>query len=322
MTFFTNVMAQDYETVYLKDGSKIKGYIAEQTPGKSIGFIQENSEEPIVVKWEDISYIEQDKLPTTLLSGINSVVTLKNDDVITGRIIEIYPGSKIRIDNGTEERVCDFSYIDNITKVVINENQPFEEQAYYLDVVYLKNNNKVKGFITKQIIGKSITVLDNKKKIQNIELKDIVSLKREKNDDYKPVLDIVLTPGQYMCDGINVKFQNLEPINSIYFVDVNGNMIKTGVDQEVIICANMIDKNANVLATKTLHQTEKKNLIGSKKLEYETFTNDDFLKSSLVVEKSAVSKNGTTKLSFTPKEKGYYVLRINGVTGFIVIHAK
>lgn len=321
----TSLVAQNDETVYLKDGSKMKGYIAEQTPGKTIGFVQEGSEESTVINWEDISYIGQDNIPITLLSGINSVVTLKSGDVIKGRITEIYPGSKIRIDNGSEERVCDFSYIESIAKEPINDKQSFAEQSKFSDVIYLKNKKKIKGFIINQSLGKSITVLTDNNKTKEVDLKDVVSLKREINDGYAPILDKILAKGQYQYEGSDVKFQTID-INprGIYYIELNNpkstvNALKVNAGQEIVIYANMVDNNAVILATKTTHYSEGS---GKKALKFETFTTQDFVDKPVSVMKSEVSKAGTTKISFTPTEKGYYVLRVNGVDGFIVINAK
>lgn len=310
--------AQQESTVYLNDGNSLKGYISEQTPGKKLVFA--SGEDFIDLKWSDINYIGNEVPPVTLLSGIIDVVTLKNDEVVRGFMVEVRPGRDIRMDDGKSYL---YSNIKTIGKETINENQSFAQQSRYIDRLILKNNDEYTGFIVCQEIGKSVTLLFKDGKTKVVNLKEIGTFAKEKNSEYSPIWDVVLEKGKFVKGDktTEVKFQKIEPINNIYFVDVNGDMINTSAGQPVVIYANLNDNNANVLAVKTLQQSDSKGLFSSKKNYYETFKYNDFV-GSLPVEKSPVSKVGTTTIKFTPAEKGYYVIMVKGVEGFIVIHSK
>lgn len=319
--------AQQEETVYLNDGGSLKGYIAKQVPGKTVTFA--SGENMCDLNWSDINYIEKETPAETLLSGVMDVVTLKDDEVIRGFIIEIRPGRDVRMDNG---RSYPYSNIKSLAKEKINESQTFAEQSFYIDKLILKNTKKeYSGFIVCQEIGKSVTLLNENNKTQEFSLKEVEAFVKEKNNKYSPIWDVVLEKGKFVKSDktTEIKFQQIEPKdNGLYFVleqnklAVNkDDVIKTSIGQIVVIYANLNDANANVLVIKTSHESERKSLFGNEIFNYETFRYNDFV-NSLPVEKSPVSKAGTTTIKFTPTEEGYYVLRVHGVEGFIIIQAK
>lgn len=327
----TFLSAQEIEKMYLKNGSVLNGYILEQEPGIKILFTStgdgNNNGLRMVdtdiyeIYWNDILYIEKEDKSDLLLSGINSKIILKSGKSHIGSIKEIYPGQKLKLKKENNE-IHEFNYsdIESIEKIKINVNQSLSEQFYYIEQILLKNDETLYAYIVSQNVNKSILVFSNDDVIE-IDLADIKKIKRLINDKYTPIYDVVLQPDQYVYNNIDIKFQIIEPTPAhIYIVDVESEeIIDVNVGQKVSIYANLIDKHTKVSVVKTSKITEKANLFGNKENHYETFKMDDIVNSNIVVEKSDVSKAGTTEFSFTPYEKGYYVLQVSNKEGYVVI---
>ena len=325
--------AQEIEKMYLKNGSVLNGYILEQEPGIKILFssmdVENNKELRMVdtdiyeITWNDILYIEKEDKPDLLLSGINSKIILKSGKSYIGSIKEIYPGHKLKL-KSENNKIYEFNYsdIEAIEKIKMNVNQSLSEQFYYKEQISLKNGEMLNAYILSQNVNKSIVVSSNDDVIE-IALADIKKIKKFINDKYTPIYDLLLRPDQYVYNNIDIKFQIIEPTPAhIYIVNVESDeIIDVNVGQKVSIYANLIDKHTKVTAIKTSKITEKANLFGNKENLYETFKMEDIINSNIVVEKSDMSKAGTTEFSFTPFEKGCYVLQVSSKVGFIVIRA-
>lgn len=327
---YTSLIAQEIETFYLRNGSAFNGHILEQVPGKSIILSSDDVRVPESLRlvdvdiyeiyWNDISYIEKKDRSDLLLSGTNSLITLKNGKSYEGFIKEIHPGQLLKLKDDSN-KTYEFSYSDikTIETIVINSNQPFLEQFYHKDIIILKNGKTKNGFIVKQNIGESLSVVMDDGNDIEIQLTDISRMKKSVNEDYKPIYDIVLQPGQFVHNKIDITFQNIEPTPAnIYIVNTESQMIDAYVGQKVSIHSNLVDKEAKINAIKAVKITRKEGL-GNKENHYETFKMEDFANSNIVIEKSEVSKVGTTVFSFVPSETGYYVLQVSNINGFIII---
>lgn len=327
---YSFLSAQEVETIYHKNGSVLNGYILEQEPGKNILF---SSDEILVdkglrmvdtdiyeINWNDISYIEKKNSSDLLLSGTNCNVELKNGKSYIGFIKEIYPGVKIKL-KSDDEKIYEFNYSDIKTIETIRKNvaQPLIEQIYYKESIFLKNGKKIDGYIIRQSIDKSISLISNDTEIE-IKLTDILKMRKSYNDNYTPVYDIVLQPGQYIYNNVDIRFQNIEPTPAyLYIVDIEStDIIDVYCGQKISIYANLIDEHTKISAVRTLKITRKEG-VSRKENHYETFKMDDFVNSNIVVEKSEPTRAGTTKFSFTPYESGYYVLQVSNKEGFIII---
>lgn len=324
--------AQEKETLYLKDGSILKGLMVEQEPGKKVLFSGELvkisqglrmvSEDLYEIPWGDISYIEKEDRSDLLLSGTKHEIVLKDGNSYVGIIKEMHPGVKIKFKNDNEKiHEFDYSDIKTIKTIEINPEQSIIEQFCYMYRVILKNSKIIDGYIVMQNIGRSLSVITDDGSGFNIELGDISILKKLINENYRPIYDVVLQPGQYVYNNIDINFQNIEPTPAyIYIVDTaSDDVIDAAVGQKVSIYANLIDKSTEMNAVKTLIISENARMVGNKKNHYETFKMDDFAVSNIVIEKSEPTKAGTTEFSFTPKEVGYYVLQVSNEKGFIII---
>lgn len=324
--------AQEIEILYLKDGSILKGSMVEQEPGKKLLFsgdlvkisqgLRMVSEDLYEIPWRDVSYIEKEDRSDLLLSGTKSEVVLKDGKSYLGFIKEIHPGLKIKLkDDNDKLHVLNYSDIKTISTIKINTNQSIKEQCYFMDRIVLKNDKVIDGFIVLQNVGKTMVVNCADGDIE-ILLGDVLKLQKLSNEDYAPIYDIVLQPGQYVYRDMDVKFQNIIPTQAhIYIVNTEGDVLDANVGQNVSIYANLIDKTTEMKVVKTTSITENASLFGSKKNHYETFKMEDFAVSNIVVEKSMPTKAGTTKLTFIPNETGYYVLQVGNEKGFIIIKA-
>lgn len=324
--------AQESEILYLEDGSILKGLIVEQEPGKKILFSGELvkisqglrmvSEDLYEIPWSDISYIEKEDRSDLLLSGTKSEIVLKNSKSYIGIIKEMHPGVKIKFkDEGDKVHEFDYSDIKTIKTIEINPDQSLVEQFCYMDRIILKNSKIIDGYIVMQNIGRSLSVIIDDGSEIDIKLGDISVLKKLTNGKYNPIYDVVLQPGQYVYNNLNINFQDIEPTPAyIYIVNTESDdVIEAGVGQKVSIYANLIDTTTEMKAVKTLLITENARLVGNKKNHYETFKMDDFAATNIVIEKSKPTKAGTTEFSFTLYETGYYVLRVGNEKGFIII---
>ena len=325
------ISAQELETIYLKDGSILKGVMVEQEPGKMVLFsgdlvkishgLRMVSEDVYEIPWGDISYIEKDDRSVLLLSGTDSRVTLKNGKSYEGLVKEIHPGQFLKLKNESD-KTYEFNYSDikTIETIGINEKQSLIEQLYHKDMIILKNGKTVVGFIAKQNIGKTLSVILDDGTDFEIELTDIYRMKKSANENYNPIYDVVLQPGQFVHDKVDIEFQNIKPTQAnIYIVNTEAKVIDASVGQKVNIHANLVDKEAKISAVKAVRITEKASLVGNKENHYETFRMEDFANSNIVIEKSEVSKVGTTEFSFIPSETGYYVLQVSNINGFIIV---
>lgn len=323
--------AQNTETLYLNDDSVLKGYIKEQVPGNNIIFHsddvdlkngrQKSSNSLYDIKWSDISFIEKEDMPDTLLTGTISEVILNDDNSYTGFIIELHPGDFIKLkDENDKIHVVRYSNIRTINTKILNHNQALEEQFYYLDEIVLKDEGSVKGFIVKQSVGKSISVWVDETETVNIPLNDIAKLRKQPNNTfYKPIWDKILQEGQFVYNNSDIVFQDIKPtVQGLYIVDVKQNVLTAELNKEISVYANLIDDETKMTAIKTVRMEDRANLIGNKKNYYETFKMDDFVSSNIEVKKSNVTKGGTTEFSFTPTETGYYVLYVSSEEGYIV----
>lgn len=322
--------AQETEVLYLKDGSILKGVMVEQEPGKSVLFSSDDvqiskgvclvSTDLYKISWSDISYIEKEDKPDLLLSGTYSEVVLKDGKFHKGFIKEIYPGLEIKLKVENKELVFNYNIIETINTLAINVQQPIVEQFYYVDKIVLKGGKEVEGYIVKQNIGKSLSVISDDVEIE-VQNSDVLKLIKTRNEKYRPVYDIVLQPGQFVYNKCDVIFQTIEPTPAnIYIIDTEcDDVIEVSGGQKVSIYANLINKKTEIQAIKSLSVSEKARLVGNKTNHFETFKIEDFASSNILVEKSEESKVGTTEFSFTPYEVGYYVLKVSSKTGFIVI---
>lgn len=325
--------AQEKETLYLKDGSILKGSMVEQEPGKKILFsgdlvkisqgLRMVSEDLYEIPWGDISYIEKEDRSDLLLSGTKSEIVLKDGKSYVGIIKEMHPGVKIKFKNDSDKiHEFDYSDIKTIKTIEINPDQSIVEQFCYMYRIILKNSEIIDGYIVMQNIGKSLSVITVDGGEFDINLGDISVLKKLVNEKYNPVYDVVLQPGQYVYNNIDINFQKIEPTPAyIYIVNTESDdAVDANVGQKVSIYTNLIDKTTEIKAVKTLLITENARMVGNKKKNhYETFKMDDFAVSNIVIEKSEPTKAGTTEFSFTPKETGYYVLQVSNEKGFIII---
>lgn len=324
-----NLPAQKMETLYLNDGSVLNGYIKEQNIGRNIIFHSEDvtlddskhkkANKLYDIRWTDISFIEKDCVPDTVLTGTINEVLLKDNQKYKGFIIEIYPGDFIKIkDENDKIHVFSYSNIMTINTNPLNENQPVMEQFCFVDEIVLKNANPIKGFIVKQDIGKSISLWVGDNDVKDIPLTEIKQLRKELNNKYRPVSDMILEKGQFVYNNTEIKFQIIEPtVQDIFIIDTV-NVLNAEKGKKVSIYANLIEPEIKISAVITSTVEESANLFGNKKNYYETFKMNDFISSNIKIEKSKVSKGGTTGFSFIPTESGYYVLYVSGKEGYIV----
>ena len=131
--------------------------------------------------------------------GVLDVLTLEDETVLKGVIIEQTYGSSVKIktiDKGVI--VCDLTDIKNVMREAYDQSKDIFMQSAFMDVIHLKNGSSIKGIIIQQVPGKEISIetIGNSRFIQ--EYADVVKLTKEinpnKNDLQEKLLPVISEP--------------------------------------------------------------------------------------------------------------------------------
>lgn len=215
-----SVNAETFETLNLKDGSTVTGYIASQIPGASIRF--EACEARIVVPDDfvrdtNLEDVELINLPTTwsnyikndpsilkenggkqyltfakvnlLMPDDNSVMSVLRrklfNQVRKEKVVPVKNGEKsvTYLDISHKTYTFDYSEISSIKSPI----RPSDVSTGLEDIVRTRDGREYVGQIVLKTIGESIQVLQNNGEIVTISGKDIISYTKRKLDSEKKI---------------------------------------------------------------------------------------------------------------------------------------
>lgn len=176
--------AQIVEKVYTSDGSIYEGYISEQIPGKSISVYAEIA--TLKFNKDSLKSVQENVRRISIFGETAKAWIKKHAD--TNSIVlssfeycgSHYDNLKI-LDRGQSEitAVCltPKTYRVNWADVTRTEKITKEGSTYrFMDIITLINGRRIEGFITEQIIGKSIKIKTPEGTVYSVNNGDILSI--------------------------------------------------------------------------------------------------------------------------------------------------
>lgn len=211
-SMFNKVVAQNYEQVYMKNGSVIEGYICEQVPGKTISLssvkatvvvnsdsLQSSSARQVNIN--ELSSVWQSwvkKQPNTngetvKLSTLKFVATVYKD------VYVIEEGALMKfVDLSPQIYMFGWNEIFKTIKTL----RPNNQYSGIEDVLVLQNGTQYAGQITEQYPGKNLKIQTNENNIVTVNTSQVVQIDsnpfNSKQDLFQqtPLLDKVYMEGQ------------------------------------------------------------------------------------------------------------------------------
>lgn len=275
------------------------------------------------LNWSDIDRIEGLRRAKNSLAGITRTYTLKSGRTITGE----YAGETLETlsvfkSDGTVETMP-FGEIKSLKLSPVNPNQDIFEQSQLIDVVTLKNNRVKRGIIVEQyngsaasgyIVIRMITGTEEKIPTSNIE-----SLGKEANQEYKPLFDILLKPGEVMVNRQKCQFVSVtEKGDALILAEIPADTIKVKPNGTVAT----FDIEYNGDAKNETFQLVKLTKKETKKADIYSFTYKDLARNTLSPSKEETSMNGTRKVTYRVPAKAAYAIYYSSSNHVIPIIAE
>lgn len=265
------------------------------------------------VKWSDVKSVRGEKRAKNALSGINREYQLKKGGQYSGQYAEETDSTlSLYLDNGV---VQSFSINDVIkyTFTPINPNQDIFEQSPLLDIVKQKNGAEITGIVIEQNYSSNkdtenyILVRQKSGAIQSIKIADIKELRKEDNDDYKPLFDILLNEGDVVVNRGEVEYVNVTEQKDLLVLDsVSGKVVvdkgKGNATHITVEYRNSASVNAEMFQLVKVTETTVK-----KKTVY-CFSYKDLVNSIYRATSVQTSVNGTTKAEYIVGGDGVFAL--------------
>lgn len=271
--------------------------------------------------WDNIAAVKAYKRSKTALSGVNRVYELKSGMQYEGEFVEEVPGKTLSLyrENNYVE-VFETSNVIKYSIKKINPNQSLFEQSQLLDVLLLKDGSIVKGIITEQnySIGENsnymLIQLENGH-TQNIGFNNVAEYRKEVNNAYNPLYDILLHPGEVVLNRKEVKFvtpkENKDGIcfdDSTHFTSIKSSHSDTKITIETNLDKVMDAQLFNAIKLEKYTDKKKTGLLKSEEYTYYGFSYGNFVNSAIQPISIETSVNNTTKIIFSIKARGKYVI--------------
>ncbi len=257
------------------------------------------------LNWDTIEVIRADKRPKLMLSGVNRRYKLASGMEYEGQYVEEVPGQTMSLlrDNGVVE-VFNTEEVMKDNRFKINPNQTLLEQSDLIDIVQLKNGGTHRGVIFERNYSDSDEITNDYLLIQlengstmSVNLADIVEYRKEKNPQYKPLLDIVLEDGQAAINRNILYLQPTKEVSGIVTVDTDSLSLIISPSNPQIISAEFHVDNAKAQQLKLIkirkYQDKKA------KTHYYGFTFEDMVKNAILPKSVETSVNGISKIEYT-----------------------
>lgn len=289
-------------------------YILEK--GQSVKYV-EFSKHEYPVEWADIQYIEYNKRPNTLLSGINRSLTVKSNGVtrtVSGQCLKEIPGQTTYLleEDGVAE-LFDMKDIIKDNSIKNNPNQSLFAQSPLLDEIVMKNGAVYKGIVTERNYEDNLNYFLITSKNGDVEyttslkMEDVAEYRKQPNPDYKPVYDILLKAGDMVVNRQEINLIDIPEVNDTFEILVDTTKATLKMDGNSLaldVEANFKnDKEAQdwiLIRTRKVEKTKKKS-------EHHVFNYADMVKNSITPIEMVTSMNHTTKFAYNIKDKGLYV---------------
>lgn len=224
--FYANVntFAQNVEQIFMKSGSVVEGYIAEQNPGKFIAIqttkativvnsdslqnriIERISAESLPSEWkmwaeENNKYIDNDGVKQLELT------TLEFNNCTYSKVFILEKGAVIKFIDLSPNRYT-FKWGD-MYRTVKNE-RPSNLFSGLKEILVLNDGSKIEGQIIEQFPGKDLKIVTAKKEILSYKFSQVKQIITEK---FNERMD--LWPQVQLLDKITLKGENAELVGFI-----------------------------------------------------------------------------------------------------------
>lgn len=156
-------------------------------------------------KWEDVNYIEGDRRPRNMLSGVDLTYLLKGGKEVTGQYAGETENTLSLYDKNGVKETYDIDQVDKYLYKAINPNQTIIDQSALLDVVKLRSGASYEGVIVERDFtdGHNNLFIEQPSGARlSVKFADIASYAKKENPAYKPKTDIVLKAGQVVINRI------------------------------------------------------------------------------------------------------------------------
>jgi len=274
------------------------------------------SEGTIDCSISDIHCIQKAERNTALLTDIDDII--KTDDkCIAGVLLEQYPGIQVKIwdKNDGSIHIVNYNEIRSIGKAAYNSDYSIWEQSPYLDRLITDNGKGEEGLIIENGFSGDVNLVfatpDSKGEVtRQYSYKDIKGICKSRNEDYKPLYDIILPEGESRINRDSVitfasinSYQYIEPFQ-LYYLDSKEDSTAVIIDTKDVVIETNTPDISDVYVFKA---TRRKATITENKdqLELYTYTYADLFQSEIEVKKT-ITINGTTKLEFVVPDYGEY----------------
>ena len=289
-------------------------YVLEK--GQSVKYV-EFSKHECPIDWTDIQFIEYNKRPNTLLSGINRSLTVKADGITKtaiGQCLKEIPAQTTYLleDDGVAE-LFDMKDIVKDNSIKNNPNQSLFEQSPLLDEIVMKNGAVYKGIVTERNYEDNLNYFLITSKngeaeyTTSLKMEDVAEYRKRPNPDYKPVYDILLKAGDMVVNRQEITLIEIPEVNDAFeiLVDTTKTTLKMdGNSLALNVEANFKnDKEAQdwmLIKTRKVEKTKKK-------AEHHVFDYADMVKNSIAPTEQMTSMNHTTKFAYKVFDAGLYV---------------
>lgn len=323
--------------VRMDDSASYRDAIVLQS-GDVVKFVSltENSR---TIEWANYNKVVRMAKPKNEFSWVVSTFETKDGRIINGQMIEQINGKYMSVlDDKNELKSIMLNNIRCIKFRGLDERSSIFNQSRTLDIVNLKNDS-VKGIITENCPGEYVLVAKENGSIMKIKSSDIVSYGKTLNADYKNVTDFEVKEGEFYCKGDTLSIAKFEIDDTSMILDGKVSLeVKSG-EKVTIITRYPEDALLYLVKAKTIEEKVKKSLFDWKKSDKKdkNVNNDKKDKSdSAVYYKTLVQFRdlfstsipcdkvrtplGNTKVEFTAKSSGIYVMFVQGNDSGIVIN--
>lgn len=266
------------------------------------------------LSWDTISVIKVPKRTKLMLSGINRRYKLKSGMEYEGQYIEEIPGETMSLlrNNGvievfkTEDVMKDIRY-------KINPNQSLLEQSDLIDIVQLKNGGIYRGLIFERNYSDDEESVDNYLLImlengstKSLNLADIIEYRKEKNPNYNPQTDIILSEGEGAINRNVASFIPTKELHGIVTFDADSLQINIPTANPQLVTAEFKMDNAKAQQLKLIRV--RKYLDKKAKNHYYGFSFEDMVKHPILPLSVNTSVNGISKIDYNipPGTTGIY----------------
>ena len=294
------------------DGSIIKG-VRVLERGSRIKYV-EITKSSYTLKWSNITLVKNAKRSRTQLSGIDRVYKLNDNREFIGQYVEEIPGKTVCLynDNGFVE-VITLDKVVKDSRVAINNNQTIFEQSEYLDVVIKKDGSTYKGIIIERNYLKNssssyLLIQMNNNSINSILMNDIVEYRREPNESFKPIYDVLLRENEYVLNRNQIKASTPVIIEEMIIIDDTNCKITIGHKAPYVeVTLESYFTNINDYLNIKLVKVKKYRDTSNKRNDiFNGFSFSDITRYGINHNDYVVSKNNTTKMTFQIHEPGLY----------------